>query len=135
MKKILLLVMLLGSFSLAADKIKYYPIDPVFNIVAKDGKKVNRSKFHFGSGVSKTYIKNVKAQRKANAFGKDDKKTCEWAFLSSLKAMEDRLKKEGAKKAVNCHFGVKDSFVSGKNFQCQVGFLMSNVTLVCDIVK
>ncbi len=135
MKKILLFLFLFGICA-AADKLQYYPINDVFNMKTKEGKIIDRSKFHFGDEFKNPPLRNASVKRKANGFGKDDKKACDWAFLASLKVMEDMIKKEGGKKAVNCHFESKTKVFTDKNrYLCSVGFLMNDVTLVCDILK
>lgn len=91
----------------------------------------------FGTGTSGDFIvKNITSNKKTNAANKSDEEACTWAFLSAVKAFQDRARKEGGTKVVNLtSYYKKNDFNSKTHFQCGAGNIMAGVTLKGDIAK
>ena len=78
----------------------------------------------------------VVSNKKTNAANKTDEKSCQWAFLSTVKQFQDRAKSQGASKVGNIvSYYKKNTFQSTTQYECHAGNLMSGVALKGDIVK
>lgn len=76
------------------------------------------------------------ATRKTFALTKTDLEACEWAFLSSLVALRDEAKKEGANAIVNLKSLYNNrEFRSETQFECRAGYMSTGVTLEGKLVK
>ena len=65
-----------------------------------------------------------------------DQEACEWAFLSAIKALQERAQKDGMNAVVNITSNYKhQSFASKTEFECGAGNIMAGVALKADIVK
>lgn len=78
----------------------------------------------------------ITTNKKTNAFGKSDKEACEWAFLSAIKALQERAEKEGMNAVVNIKSNYKHKeFSSRTEFECGAGNVIAGVALKADIAK
>ncbi|WP_028115237.1 hypothetical protein [Ferrimonas senticii] len=76
------------------------------------------------------------ANKKTNAFNKTDMEACHWAFLSAIKSLQNRARKQGGDAVVNIRSNYKQQdFRSATEFQCGAGHLMAGVTMVGTVVK
>lgn len=95
--------------------------------------------FYFGDqsypGVKRT-IGSYTAKRLTNAFGKSDYNSCQWAFLSGIKSLYERVLAEGGNAVVNIQ-----SITTGKpsksvsQFICRTGNVVTKVYLSGDVVE
>lgn len=95
--------------------------------------------FYFADQPHPKVLENLgefQTNRKTNAFGKSDKRACEWAFLSALVTLEKRAKAEGGNAVVNIRSNYRNElFVSNSEYRCGAGAIMAGVTLVGDVVR
>ena len=85
------------------------------------GKKYPAVKSDFGRDRS---------NRKTNAFNKSDKVACSVAFLSSLKALQQRAQQLGADAVVDITSVTKhQNFQSTSKYRCVVGNIIAHVGL------
>ncbi|MCD8213230.1 MAG: excinuclease ABC subunit A [Campylobacter sp.] len=139
MKKIIA-VLALGALCVAAnaknDMLHLSIADALNSDLAKE-KLDSGVKFSFGSGTKGNFIhKDLVANKKANAVGKDDTAACQRAFISALITFAERVKKEGGKRAVNLvSYFKKNTFDSKTEFECAVGSIMVGVALKGDVAK
>ena len=75
------------------------------------------------------------ANRKTNAFNKSDEQACIWAFLTAIKSLQDRARKQGGNAVINIYsYYYKNEFVSETEFQCGAGNMVAGVTMIGDVV-
>jgi len=78
----------------------------------------------------------ITTSKKTNAFNKSDQEACEWAFLSAIKALQERAQKGGMNAVVNITSNYKhQNFSSKTEFECGSGKIIAGVALKADIVK
>jgi len=76
------------------------------------------------------------ANRKTNFFNKSDKDGCEWAFLSSVLALQDRARKLGANAVVEIESVYRgENFESATEYECGAGTFVGGVALKGEFVK
>lgn len=78
---------------------------------------------------------DVSVNRKTNAFGKGDQKTCDWALQSALIALQDQAKAAGANAVVDIVSDYDNEYRDSENYECHVGFLMSGVIMKGKLAK
>ena len=144
MKKLLslgavLAALLSSGTALARDDHELHSIQDALNVESAKNKLNPAIKLYFGDQKHAAVAKDfgeVSTNKKTNAFGKSDKQSCDWVFLSALLAMQERAQKEGA----NAIVGIKSNYKnqersSATEFVCGSGALMSGVALKGQIVK
>ena len=95
--------------------------------------------FFFGDqahGEVKERMGTVSSRRTTNAFGKSDRESCEWAFLSGIKALHQRALAEGGNAVINIRSittGQTDS--SQTDYVCRAGNVVSKVYLEGEVVR
>lgn len=78
----------------------------------------------------------ITTNKKTSGFAKSDQEACEWAFLSAIKALQERAQRDGMNAVVNITSNYKhQSFASRTEFECGAGNIMAGVALKADIVK
>ena len=77
------------------------------------------------------------ANRKTNAVGKTDAEACNWVFLSSVIALQERARKEpGANAVINIRSVYRNTFLeSPTEFMCGAGNIMAGVALEGEVVQ
>ncbi|CUU70407.1 excinuclease ATPase [Campylobacter hyointestinalis subsp. hyointestinalis] len=139
MKKALIFALgfVFASSLFARNDILYFPLKDVLE--SEKAKEIIDPSIEliFGSGnTGEIVTKQVRTNKKTNAFGKTDKKACEWALLSALKSLQERAKKDGGTKVINITgYYYKNEFDSKTEFQCGAGSIMAGVTLIGDVAK
>lgn len=74
--------------------------------------------------------------KKTNAFGKDDKVACEWAFLSAMLELQERARKEGGNAVINIKSNYRGKeTVSNETYECGAGAIMAGVALKGTVVR
>ena len=95
--------------------------------------------FFFGDeahGEILNTIREVKTNKKTNAFGKTDEEACHWVFLSAMKNLKAYAIKHGGNAVVNIRSNYKNNETSSsETFKCGAGTIMAGVALIGTIVK
>ena len=96
-------------------------------------------KFYFGKQGHRSVARKMgkfRSNKKANAFKKSDTAACNWVFLSAMKALRDRARREGGNAVINIKSNYKNHLTSSKTtFVCGAGNVMVGVSLTGDVVK
>ncbi|AND68992.1 hypothetical protein ATSB10_15380 [Dyella thiooxydans] len=135
-----LLFAALPCASFAADKTVHLAFDHAVQAGLASGKLDGSVKFYLAGNTPPGQVQVVDdlvtTHKKTNAFGKSDQKTCDWAMLSALITLQSAAKDAGAN-AVTDIVGVHEGqeYRDPKNYECRVGFLMSDVDLKAKLAK
>lgn len=100
------------------------------------GKLDGSVKFYLaGTGPSgKVLEANVVTNRKTNAFGKSDEKSCDWAAQSALVSLQEAAKKAGANAVINIvSYYKKNENRDPVNYECHAGAVIAGVALKGDL--
>ena len=89
-----------------------------------------RVRLQFGNRGLRGGQRKYTASRKTNAFNKTDRVACEWAFLSSVKSLQDRARKHG-KRSVSgiVSYHKRRTRSSSSKYECHVGGIVASVAL------
>jgi uncharacterized protein YbjQ (UPF0145 family) len=124
------------SSTQARDTQYMLSIEEALKTVEAQQKLDNNMIFEFGRKSAGTVIEEAVSNRKTNAFGKSDKKACEWAFLSAMIALQEKAKSLGANKVTNIQSYYKKNAVSSQTeYECHAGAVVAGVALKGSIVK
>ena len=141
MRNFLFLLMLSFIFcaELQADDAKHsFSIQEALASKEYKGRLYKEIKFYFGTKPDQRIRKNLGnyvANKKTNAFLKNDHKACEWVFLSALLSLQKRAIAEGGNAVINIRSFYKKNEMSSKTkFECHVGLLMAGVALKGTVV-
>ncbi|MDM3869861.1 excinuclease ATPase subunit [Porticoccus sp. W117] len=135
---ILAALMAFSAPAMARDTKHMYPLDDALNTPAAQEKLNQGIKFYFGDKNLPAVAKDLgtyTANKKTNAFGKSDKKACEWAFLSAMLSMQNRAVNEGGDAVIIHSYYKKNTVKSSTEYECGAGAIMAGVTLVGKVVK
>lgn len=125
--------------SFAGDKVVHFPFANAVTAATQSGKLDGSVKFYLAGNAPQgqvTVVKDdVSVNRKTNAFGKGDQKTCDWALQSVLIALQDQAKAAGANAVVDIVSDYDSEYRDNKNYECHVGFLMSGVVMKGKLAK
>lgn len=123
----------------AADRIGHFSIKEALQRGYNEGVIDKSIRIYFKGQSRPRYNKVIgeyKTNKKTNAFGKSDKKACQWVFLSAVKALIDRAKKEGGKAVVDVVSNYKNKpYSSATQFECGAGAIMAGVALKGKVVR
>lgn len=76
------------------------------------------------------------SNKKSNAFGKEDKAACDWAFLSAMISLQTRAVTEGGDAVINIKSIYKgNTVISATDYECGAGGIMAGVTFQGEVVK
>jgi len=133
-----LLIMVCGTAQARDDRL-HFSIEEAMNTPDAKAKLNKGYTFLFGDTKSAEVVENFgefQANKKTNAFGKEDKTACQWAFLSAMVSFQDRIAAEGGNAVINIRsYYKKNDFSSETEFECGAGGLMAGVTFKGDVVK
>ncbi len=134
-----LILTFVASNGLAADRIGHFSIKDALQRGYDEGVIDKSIRIYF-KGQSRPKFKKVigtyKTNKKTNAFGKSDKKACQWAFLSAVKSLLNRAREEGGKAVVDVVSNYKNKpYSSASQFECGAGAIMAGVALKGKVVK
>lgn len=123
----------------ARDTKLMLPIEDAMAIKDTAEKTTGTVRFFFGDQPHPKALQKMggdRSNRKTNAFGKSDEKACNWAFLSSLIALEKRAEERGANAVVNITSDYNGQEVSNPTqFECHAGAVMAGVVLKGEFIK
>ncbi|BFI96639.1 MAG: phosphoribosylglycinamide formyltransferase [Rhodanobacter sp.] len=126
--------------SQAADKTVYLSFDHAVKSAAANGKLDGSVKFYLAGNTPAGQIEvvndNIATHKKTNAFGKSSQTSCDWAMASALISLQEAAKAAGAN-AVTDIVSVQNGqeYRDPQNYECRVGFLMSDVGLKAKLAK
>jgi uncharacterized protein YbjQ (UPF0145 family) len=121
----------------ARDNVLHLPIKDVLENPDYKNRLGDEVALYFGSQAAAgqgmgEYVTN----KKTNAFGKSDEKSCQWAMLSALLELVERARKENANAVVNIvSYYKRIEFVSDTEYECHAGGVIAGVTLKGKVVK
>ena len=136
---ILILCLAIGLPAHARDTRHLLPIAVAMEVKDAQDKLDGSVKFYFGDQVPPQVLTNLGSDvsnRKTNAFGKSDEKSCNWAFLSAMVALQTRAQQLGANAVINiASYYNKKVMSSATEFECHAGAIIAGVALKGDFVK
>ena len=138
--KFLAIALPLGASAgaMAADAVVMLPIQgPLEGPRARE--HIDRSiLLFFGDQATPRVTRNFGeyvSNRKTNGFLKGEASSCDWAFISALKSLQERAREVGANAVIKIHSYYKKQDVSSEaNFECHKGMLMAGVALRGEMV-
>ena len=99
----------------------------------------SKIRFYFGDQKHPEVTKNYgsfSSNKKTNAFNKSDEAACRWVFLSAMKSLQDRVRKEGGNAVINIASYYKKNIVrNSTEFECHAGTFVAGVALTGEVVK
>jgi hypothetical protein len=133
------LTLLLAAPAQSRDERLHFPLKDALEAASASGKLDKSVPLYFGTQVYPkaaneygTYTSN----KKTNFFNKSDKAACEWAFLSAIISLQDRVKAEGGNAMVNIISVYKNiTFSSETEYECGAGSVTGGVALRGKVVK
>lgn len=128
------LVSLAGAAEARNDKLTF----PIADALRAGKDKLDPGvKLYFGNpGPGGTQLGRFTANRKTNASGKPDKQACEWAFLSSVIALQERARKEGGNAVVGIvSIYKKHETSSASQYVCAAGNVVTGVAFRGTVVR
>ena len=132
-------LVLTSAAAIARDSQNMYSLDDALNNPAAKQKMDPDVKLYFGKQGHPNVEKKIGewgTNKKTNAFGKSDKKACEWAFLSAVLTMQARAKAEGGDAVINIRSNYKNIETSSETeYMCGAGAMVAGVALKGDVVK
>jgi hypothetical protein len=129
---------LLASPALARDDHLQLSIKDALANDRADEKLDGSIKMYFGDAHPDvaTKLGTFTSNRKTNAFNKSDLAACNWAFLSAVRELQHRAKKEGGNAVINITSVYRGTTLkSASQFTCGAGALMAGVALKGTVVK
>ncbi|WP_024304118.1 hypothetical protein [Pseudogulbenkiania sp. MAI-1] len=134
----LMLALGLAQAAHATDDRKMFPIEEALNSAEAQQKLDPEIKLYFGDQKHPKgkVLGEWVANKKTNAFNKDAKTACEWAFLSAALEFQERARKEGGNAVINIRsFYKQEEISSDKEYMCGSGFLMAGVAFKAQVIK
>ena len=140
MKYVIMISAMLLAFSAnARDTRQMFSYEDALQTPDAKAKLSTDIKYYFGKQAAPAAVKDFgeySTNKKTNAFGKDDYKACQWAFLSAMLALQDRARQLGADAVVNIKSNYKGTLKdSNTQFECGAGALMAGVALTGKFIK
>ena len=136
---IALLLAVAPDFAFAKDKIVHFLFQNAVTAATQSGKLDGTVKFYLAgntpSGQITVVNDDIEVNRKTNAFGKQDQRTCDWALQSALISLQDDAKKAGANAVIEIVSNYGNEYRDSQNYECHVGFLMSGVIMKAKLAK
>lgn len=126
--------------SQAADKTAHLSFDNAVKSATASGKLDGSVKFYLAGNTPAGHVDvvndNITTHKKTNAFGKSSQVSCDWAMASALISLQAAAKAAGAN-AVTDIVSMQDGqeYRDPQNYECRVGFLMSDVELKAKLAK
>ena len=131
-------LLICSSQAMARDSKQMFPLDDALNTPAAKEKLDQGIKFYFGDKNLPKFAKSLgsyTSNKKTNAFGKSDKKACEWAFLSAMISLQKRAIDEGGDAVIIHSYYKQNTVKSSTEYECGAGNVVSGVTFVGKVVK
>jgi uncharacterized protein YbjQ (UPF0145 family) len=136
---VIALALAMPGIAAAKDQIQHYPFANAVAEATKSGKLDGTVKFYLHGNNPQGQVNVIKSDvsvnRKTNAFGKADQKTCDWALQSALIALQAAAKQAGANAVIDIVSDYGDEYRDSEKYECHVGFLMSGVIMKGKLAK
>ena len=120
------------------DRIRF-PISEAMNAPDAKAKLSQNIKFFFGDAAHPAVEQSYgvfTSNKKSNAFGKEEKVACNWAFLSAMLSFQDRAVREGGDAVINIKSNYKNNTLASETeYECGAGGIMVGVTFQGEVVK
>ncbi|MBQ0711632.1 MAG: excinuclease ATPase subunit [Porticoccus sp.] len=136
----LILLLLIASLPAQARDTKHlFSIQDALISAAFNGRLDSNIKLYFGDtsdGKITKQLGDFTSNRKTNAAGKSDHKSCDWALLSALLTLQKRAVTEGGNAVINIRsFYKKNELSSTTKYECHAGAIMAGVALKGTVVR
>lgn len=136
---VLTIVCTLAAPAAARDDRLMFPIRDVLDAPPARQKLDRGVRLHFGKGYGGVIGKDLgvwETNKKTNAFLKDDKTACGWAFLSAVLELQERALKMGGNAVVDITSIYKNiPTSSGVEYMCGAGSIMAGVALKGRVIR
>ncbi len=123
----------------ARDEPVRFPISEAMSTPEATAKLNPNIKFFFGDSQPPAVERSFgvfTSNKKTNAFGKSDRISCDWAFLSAMLSFQDRTLQTGGDAVINIKSYYKRNTVSSATeYECGAGNIMVGVTFQGEVVK
>ncbi|AOB33568.1 excinuclease [Bordetella sp. H567] len=121
----------------AADRTVMQSFQEAVKNATDAGKLDGSVKFYLAGAKApsgKVVEANVVTNRKTNAFGKSDDKSCDWAAQSALVSLQEAAKKAGANAVINIvSYYKKNETRDPAQYECHAGAVIAGVALKGDL--
>ncbi|SPB17721.1 excinuclease ABC subunit A [Caballeronia novacaledonica] len=127
---------LMSSHAFARDTVEKYAVEAALK--SESGKVDQDIPLYFAGqnhpGVAKSFGEFA-TNKKTNAFGKSDEAACRHVFLSAVRELQDRVRKEGGNAVIDVKSNYRNvEFVSATQFTCGAGAMVAGVALKGEVV-
>ena len=128
---------LFSSQSFARNTIRIYPVAPA--LVSEPDKVDKDIPLYFAGQAHPRVVKSLgefATNKKTNAFGKSDEDACKHVFLSAVRELQERARKEGGNAVINIKSNYQNvERESATEFTCGAGAVVAGVALKGEVVK
>ncbi|MEZ2350879.1 excinuclease ABC subunit A [Caballeronia sp. RCC_10] len=128
---------LFSSQSFARNTIRIYPVAPA--LVSEPDKVDKNIPLYFAGQAHPRVVKSLgefATNKKTNAFGKSDEDACKHVFLSAVRELQERARKEGGNAVINIKSNYQNvERESATEFTCGAGAVVAGVALKGEVVK
>jgi hypothetical protein len=125
--------------AMARDEVLKLPIADAAKANQADTRLDGSVKFFWGDQPHPAPLQTLgtyTANKKTNFFNKSDKEGCEWAWLSAMLTLQERVKKEGGNALIDIHSVYRNGdFSSQTEYECGAGSVVGGVALRGTVVK
>ncbi|WP_250517190.1 excinuclease ABC subunit A [Caballeronia sp. INDeC2] len=127
---------LMSSQAFARDTVANYSVESALK--SESGKVDPDIALYFAGqkhpGVAKSFGEFA-TNKKTNAFNKSDEAACQHVFLSAVRELQDRVRKEGGNAVINIKSNYRNvEFESATQFSCGAGAMVAGVALKGEVV-
>ena len=127
---ILFILAALTVSTYARDTTLILPIQSALKKGYAKGVITKNIRLQFGKRGLRGGQQKYTANRKTNAVGKSDRDACEWAFLSSIRSLQDRARKRGKRSVTGIvSYYKKRTRSSSSKYECHAGAFAAGVAL------
>jgi len=126
-----------SSQAFARNTIRTYPVAPA--LVSEPDKVDKDIPLYFAGQAHPRVAKSLgefATNKKTNAFGKSDEDACQHVFLSAVRELQERARKEGGNAVINIKSNYENvERESATEFTCGAGAVVAGVALKGEVVK
>ena len=126
----LFIIAALAVSTYARDTTLILPINSALKKGYAKGVITKKIRLQFGKRGLRSGQRKYTANRKTNGVGKSDREACEWAFLSSIRSLQDRARKRGKRSVTGIvSYYKKRTRSSSSKYECHAGAWSAGVAL------
>lgn len=123
----------------ARDDHKMFPLKDALEAPAAQEKLDKSIKLYFFGQPHPKVTKKFGSwptNKKTNAFGKSDTEACNWVFLSTMLALQERARREGGNAVIDIKSNYRNiETASSTEFMCGVGNVIAGAAFTGTVVK